>query len=105
MRRVLLLLFFAACKREEPAVESSPLHTIELPAESPVNLPEGEGKTEVIAACTQCHTPRYIENQPKLSRKAWQTTVDKMRTVYGAPIVSEASPKIVNYLVATHGTE
>lgn len=105
MRRALVFILLAACKREEPVVVEITSRTIELPAESPVNLPDGEGKAEVIAACTQCHTPRYIENQPKLTRKGWQATVDKMRTAYGAPIVSEASPKIVNYLVATHGTE
>jgi hypothetical protein len=52
-----------------------------------------------------CHSARYIENQPRLSRKGWQATVDKMKTTYGAPITSEASPKIVSYLVATHGSE
>jgi hypothetical protein len=83
----------------------SPIHTLVLPAETPVNLPDGEGRAEVMASCVMCHTPRYIENQPRLSRKGWQATVDKMKNVYGAPITSEASPKIVSYLVTTHGIE
>lgn len=105
MRRAILwFVLLAACKREPPP-PSSHVRTLVLPAETPVNLPEGEGRAETMASCGVCHTPRYIENQPRFSRKVWQATVDKMKNVYGAPVTPEAAPKIVSYLVAAHGTE
>jgi len=101
-----VLLALVACKRHPPpAGASSHVRTLTLPPEAPVDLPDGEGRAEVVASCGACHTLRYIPNQPRLTRKSWQATVDKMRNVFGAPVTPEASPKIVSYLVATHGSE
>jgi hypothetical protein len=57
----------------------------------------------LVAACSTCHSLRYVLDQPPLSRRAWTAEVDKMRKVYGAPFPEDMSPAIVDYLVATHG--
>ncbi len=66
----------------------------------PLDIPGGPGSAEFIANCQTCHTARYVLMQPKLSRKAWEKSVDKMIHVYGAAIDSLTAIKIVDYLAA-----
>lgn len=66
----------------------------------PLSIDKGPGMEEFIAHCQTCHTARYVFMQPKLSRAAWEKTVDKMIKVYGAEIDSVAAVKIIDYLVA-----
>ena len=66
----------------------------------PLSIDKGPGMEEFIAHCQTCHTARYVFMQPKLSRAAWEKTVDKMIKVYGAEIDSATSVKIIDYLLA-----
>jgi hypothetical protein len=68
-------------------------------------MPDGPGRAELLSNCMTCHSSRYVAGQPRLSRKTWQTEVEKMKSAYGAPVPPDDVPKIVDYLVATHGTE
>ncbi len=68
--------------------------------EVPLTIDKGPGAAEFIANCQTCHTARYSLMQPKLSRAAWEKTVDKMIKIYGAEIDSVTAKVIVDYLVA-----
>lgn len=65
-----------------------------------LSIDKGKGMEEFIAHCQTCHTARYVEMQPKLSRKAWEKIVDKMVHTYGAQIDSNTCVRIVDYLMA-----
>jgi mono/diheme cytochrome c family protein len=55
--------------------------------------------------CTSCHSADYISTQPqslKPRKDFWQTEVNKMIKLYGAPIDQADVPKIVEYLAATY---
>ena len=80
------------------------IHRLTLPQIDPALAP-GEGQNIVLVQCGVCHTPHYIFNQPPFSRKVWTAEVTKMRTTYGAPISDKDAAKIVDYLVAVHGSE
>lgn len=73
--------------------------TVELPSEEPV-FPAGPNADTMTAACTACHTPGMILNQPALSREQWEGVIHKMQEVYKAPIAEADVPKILEYLDA-----
>jgi len=76
--------------------------SIQLPTIAP-DLPEGKGLATVNAACTMCHSTRYITMQPNFPRKTWTATVDKMRKTFGAPLSDQQSAEVVDYLMAVRG--
>ena len=78
--------------------------TITLPQFEPA-LPDGPGRELVLSNCVICHSTRFIGMQPRFPRAVWQAEVDKMRKTFGAPIQDDVAAKIVDYLVATRGTE
>ena len=99
------LLLGASCTGEDYSVRE-PAPRIDSPdiSEVIVTLPEGEGKELVEMSCVPCHSLRYIEMQPALSKKAWEKTVTKMIKVYGAPVRDSISAvKIVAYLAQIKG--
>lgn len=67
-------------------------------------LPQA-GNVELIESyCMPCHSLRYIEMQPELKYHEWEKLVDKMITVYGAPIRDTVKKRdIINYLHAIKG--
>jgi mono/diheme cytochrome c family protein len=73
-----------------------------LPAETAKFKP-GRGAPLVIANCSTCHSADYISTQPPLSPPAWKATVDKMRLRYGAPISTNSTDEIVDYLTREYG--
>ena len=87
-----------------PAAHADGVRSIVLPTVDP-NLPPGPGRENVAAACSLCHTPRYVMVQPVFSRKVWTDEVEKMRKTYGLQITDPQAAEIVNYLVAVRGTE
>lgn len=93
------LLF--SCSEEHTIKENATSPSSELPMYSnvPMSMDMSKNADDFVAHCQTCHTARYIEMQPKLSRKAWQKTVDKMIHAYGAPIDSLTAIRIVDYLV------
>ena len=51
-----------------------------------VELPKYEGWELVEVNCVPCHSLRYIEMQPEMSKKNWEKIVYKMIKNFGAPI-------------------
>ncbi|MEO6422176.1 MAG: cytochrome c, partial [Candidatus Nitrotoga sp.] len=80
---------------------------IQLPPETAVFKPsELPGYMLAQRNCMTCHSVHYIQSQPPASpRDYWETTVKKMRVPFGARIVDEDIPAIVDYLVKTYGAE
>jgi hypothetical protein len=62
------------------------------------DFPGGAAANAVNSNCLVCHSASMVLNQPKLSRTAWQSEVDKMRVAYKAPITASDVPAMVNYL-------
>jgi len=99
------LVLVASCSHPSPAPQADPLlHMLTLPADMSPELPDAPGRAELYANCLTCHSSRYVASQPRFPRKTWQAEVDKMRSVYGAPVSADDAPKIVDYLAATHGS-
>ncbi len=102
MRRAVLVAGLLACQSQPqspPQPVPGPL-VLPVAAEQP---PEAPGRDAFMGGCLVCHSYRYVETQPPFPVKVWTAEVDKMIKVYGAPIAPEAAPRIVEYLVATHG--
>ncbi len=55
------------------------------------------------ANCMTCHSTGYVTTQPPMPRKFWEATVKKMKAKFGAPLVDEQIPSIVDYLTANYG--
>ena len=90
MRKILALMLLAAA----PA----------LAQESQLRLRDGPGRQLVEANCVMYHSLDYIPmNSPFLDRKGWETSVNKMIAVMGAPIVESDVQKIVDYLASHYG--
>lgn len=53
--------------------------------------------------CQICHSAAYVYTQPRLTRAQWTAEVNKMRTVYGAPVPPTDVPGIVDYLMTQNG--
>jgi sulfite dehydrogenase (cytochrome) subunit B len=75
-----------------------------LPPETARYKP-GPGLELVIGNCTLCHSADYVSTQPPLTRAAWKATVEKMRLRYGAPISTNRTDAIVDYLTNAYGKE
>ncbi len=70
--------------------------------ETRIVLADGEGRTQVQALCSMCHSVDYIVmNSPFLDAAGWEKSVRKMVTVMGAPISDADAAVIVSYL-STH---
>jgi hypothetical protein len=76
--------------------------TIALPHEPP-QLPPGPHQQATAVACSRCHSPQLILNQPPFPRQKWIEIVHKMVQVYGAPITAAEETTLVDYLVAIRG--
>jgi hypothetical protein len=87
----------------QPATVADGVYTITLPPIAPPEMPDGPQKDLFTGNCILCHTPRYVLMQPAFSRKTWQAEVEKMKKVYGAPIVDDQIPSIVDYLMSVRG--
>jgi sulfite dehydrogenase (cytochrome) subunit B len=72
--------------------------------ESGLQLKEGAGRDKVLTHCSACHSVDYIQmNSPFPDRKLWETSVNKMIKVFGAPIAQEEIPALVDYLTEHYG--
>ena len=78
--------------------------TRSLPPETARFRP-GAGAEIATGQCLICHSADYISTQPRLGRKAWQASVQKMKDKYGAPLETNQIPALVEYLVKTYGDE
>ena len=94
-----LFVLISACSTSETkpiTAVTTPLPDATLVA---TDIMMKKGAELFMAHCQTCHTARYIQMQPKFSRKIWEKTVDKMRHAYGAPIDSVVAIQIVDYLM------
>lgn len=101
MRLVPLLLLVAACSPQKEKAFALQNVSITLP-EDTTTLPLGPNVDLVTANCTACHSSEMILTQPRLTRKQWESNVEKMVKVYKASIEPADVPQIVDYLVATN---
>lgn len=75
-----------------------------LAGESTVKLKPGTDVDVVNRNCGICHSLDMIQiNSVFLDRKGWESEVNKMIKVMGAPIKPDDAPKIVNYLATQYG--
>jgi hypothetical protein len=99
---VIGLMSISHARDGAPATSPTTAPAMTLPEFDP-QLPQAPDRNLVSIRCNVCHTPRYILNQPPLSKKTWTAVVTKMRTVYAGPMSDEEAAKIVDYLIAVRG--
>jgi len=87
-------LMAAACASAQQAKPPPiAIHSVnvDLPA-STTSFPPGPG-SDMAGKCLICHSAGMVLRQPALSQNQWKGVINKMRTVYGAPILdSEVEP-------------
>ena len=77
------------------------LHSVNVDLPNGDRTFPGDAKADAINNnCLACHSAGMVLNQPSLSRAAWQAEVEKMRSVYLAPIAAEDVSAIVDYLAS-----
>lgn len=97
--------FVASCSEPDRKTEV-PVTTASIAPdlkEVTLNLPIVDGYQTFMANCGICHSPRYIQDQPKLPAKTWEAIVTKMQKTFGAPVSDSSAKIIVQYLVAIKG--
>ena len=101
-----LLILIYSCTGKPPAASlREPAAPVAID-QVKVILPQAGNVELVERYCVACHSLRYIEMQPRLSRKSWEKIVDKMIHVYGAPIHDSVTREdIINYLWAIRRSE
>jgi sulfite dehydrogenase (cytochrome) subunit B len=68
-------------------------------------LEAGAGRDVVEGFCGACHSPDYPRmNASFLNRQGWETEVNKMIKVFGAPIEPANAKIIIDYLAANYGS-
>lgn len=66
-------------------------------------LPEGNGRDEVVGACTACHSAAVIRQQ-RLSRATWDETLNWMEREQKMPALDAATRIVIlDYLEANFG--
>ena len=64
------------------------------------------GFSKAQAACVACHSAEYMAYQPPTASRAyWEAMVQRMKTVFKAPIDEADVPLLVDYLARTYGSE
>ena len=72
--------------------------------ETGIVLVDASGRDKVQAACSACHSLDYVVmNSPFLDKAGWEKTVNKMVSVYGAPLSAADVAVIVEYLERNYG--
>jgi hypothetical protein len=70
-----------------------------------IELPEGEGKQYVLAACTRCHTLEGLQAYKGYwGRPQWFAMVESM-VKNGAVLDAEQMQKVTDYLTANFGPD
>lgn len=76
--------------------------SVTLP-ESTAMFPPGPGADVANADCLACHSVGMVMNQPVMAKAAWEAEVNKMRTVYKAPVPASDVAAITDYLASIKG--
>ena len=77
---------------------------IDLP-DSDRMFPDGPGSDAINNNCLACHSAGMVLNQPELSKQAWAAEVNKMISIYKAPVAPEDVGAIVDYLSSFKGAK
>ena len=88
--KLLLLLAF-------PAVAALTPVEVALPDEEPMFA--GPDADLLNGNCVACHSAEMILTQPRMTEDQWKHSVEKMRTVYKAPIEEADAAKLPAALV------
>ena len=81
--------------------------TITLPPDGVQLTPNAlPGYAKAQTNCVACHSAEYMLYQPPTAPRAyWNAMVQRMKSVFNAPIDDADMPLIVDYLVKTYGNE
>lgn len=79
------------------------MHTVDVSLPTGTPFPPGAGSDLANAQCLMCHSAGMVTRQPPLSFDEWKAEVNKMRTVYGAPLPAEQVDDIARYLTTLNG--
>lgn len=71
--------------------------SVQLPASTRL-FPAGEGADIANAQCLICHSASMVLTQPPMAPAQWQAIINKMRTVYGAPLPADQVDALSVYL-------
>jgi cytochrome c5 len=104
--RVVILLSAATTPLAAGAAAISELKSVkvDLP-DSDRMFPAGPGSDAINNNCLACHSAGMVLNQPELSKQAWAAEVNKMISVYKAPVAPEDVSPIVEYLSTVKGAK
>jgi len=86
--------------QDEPLAPSDARWTkvsVQLPT-SPTSFPAGQGADIANSQCVICHSPDMVLYQPARTQEQWKETINKMRSVYGAPLPAEQVDALATYL-------
>jgi hypothetical protein len=87
-----------ASRAEAARAESAGLTAVQNPEETEDVLPDGQGRAEVFAYCTACHSTAIIRRSG-FSRDRWDELMDWMTEKQGmAPLEGEMRTLVVDYL-------
>jgi hypothetical protein len=75
--------------------------TLPVPGTKFKELPPGEAKSSIEAACYACHASDLLVQQ-RLTQKQWTATVEKMMR-WGAVVPEEKKTPIIDYLAKNFG--
>ena len=70
---------------------------VQMPADEPQF--SGPDADLLTANCAACHSPEMILTQPRMTEEQWRGSVEKMRSVYKAPIEEADAAKLPAALV------
>ncbi len=80
------------------------LFAVNAQAQENVRLKAGVRLQTVESYCGACHSLDYpLQNVAFLNRQGWETEVNKMIKVFGAPIEPADAKIIVDYLTTSYG--
>lgn len=104
---LIILAFFlssvpAAVFAAKPLAVPGPL-TVKLPAGNDA-FPAGPG-SELAGQCLICHSASMVLTQPAMAQDKWVGIIEKMRTVYGAPVPEDQVKALAAYLARINAAQ
>ena len=92
----------AAAGPDKPGSAATRTVDVTMPGGT-ATFPPGDGADRANSQCVQCHSVGMVTRQPTLSFDEWKAEVNKMRTVYGAPLSADEVEPIARYLTKING--
>ncbi len=92
----------SAASAARPEAVPKPL-AVKLPAGNDA-FPAGPG-SELAGQCLICHSASMVLTQPAMAQDKWVGIIEKMRTVYGAPVPEDQVKALAEYLARVNATQ